>query len=323
MERLTLADFEHQAHEFDAAVDQASGIDPFCSRSDWILPANAAFSPGRHAFIYTAPCGWIAFMQRSVGRTSYLEPLEAMWGMGSPLITNTQELVVRFRELLTNHTNVNAAIIPGIFDHSPLWQRAATVLASRFHVATGPVATRHIASLRGGLDGFLSRRSRNFRKNMRKAYRRAKDAGIRFAPCSLTSAATTKGVVARIMRVETASWKGHLGVGVDQGSMREFYERMLVRLIARKSARLWFATHNGRDVAYVLGGVCGRRYRGLQFSFDQAFTAYSLGNLCQYHQIIELCEQGCTVYDLGMGMDYKQHWADDTCNSTCLIVKRA
>src|SRR5688572_32387452 len=52
-------------------------------------------------------------------------------------------------------------------------------------------------------------------------------------------------------------------------------------------------------------------YRGLQFSYDDAFAQLGLGGLLQYHQIVELCAEGVTRYDLGTEMDYKRRWAED------------
>jgi CelD/BcsL family acetyltransferase involved in cellulose biosynthesis len=85
---------------------------------------------------------------------------------------------------------------------------------------------------------------------------------------------------------------------------------MLPRLAARGALRLMFARHEGRDVAYILGAVAGDTYRGLQFSFDDAYRDDSLGNLAQYHQIAALCDEGVTRYDLGSGFPYKRRWAE-------------
>ena len=50
--------------------------------------------------------------------------------------------------------------------------------------------------------------------------------------------------------------------------MFDFYQRALPRLAARGALRLSFARDGERDVGYVLGGVLGDTYRGLQLSYD-------------------------------------------------------
>ena len=44
--------------------------------------------------------------------------------------------------------------------------------------------------------------------------------------------------------------------------------------------------------------------------------------LLQYHQIIELCEEGVARYDLGTEMDYKRRWAEDVMETEMLVLVR-
>src|SRR5690606_24575420 len=95
------------------------------------------------------------------------------------------------------------------------------------------------------------------------------------------------------------------------------------RLVRRGCQRTIFAMHEGRDVGYVFGGVMGTSYRGLQFSYDQDYEQLSIGSLLQYHQITELCAQGCTSYDLGTDLAYKRRWSDGVMETLLLIVGQA
>ena len=61
-------------------------------------------------------------------------------------------------------------------------------------------------------------------------------------------------------------------------------------------------------------------YRGLQFSYDDEWSALSLGSLCQYHQIAGLCREGVARYDLGTDMEYKRRWAEEQFETTLLVV---
>jgi len=93
-------------------------------------------------------------------------------------------------------------------------------------------------------------------------------------------------------------------------------------LSARGRLRLIFARHEDRDIGYVLGGVLGDTYRGLQVSFDADYERYSVGSLCQLAQITELCEHGYARYDLGTYMSYKLRWAELVVESAVMLVSR-
>jgi CelD/BcsL family acetyltransferase involved in cellulose biosynthesis len=75
-----------------------------------------------------------------------------------------------------------------------------------------------------------------------------------------------------------------------------------------------FATHEGRDIGYIFGGMAGEIYRGQQFSFDDTWRDMSIGNLLQYEQLAWLCEEGAHRYDMGPltgpFMEYKEHWTE-------------
>ena len=127
----------------------------------------------------------------------------------------------------------------------------------------------------------------------------------------------------RVLAVEETSWKGREGNGLAVPEMAEFYRRMLPRLAREGAVRAHVARHEGRDVAVILGAVVdtpeGETYRGLQFSFDERYRSYSLGNLAQLQQITALADEGVALYDLGSEVDYKRRWGED-CLETLTIV---
>jgi CelD/BcsL family acetyltransferase involved in cellulose biosynthesis len=136
----------------------------------------------------------------------------------------------------------------------------------------------------------------------------------------VTSAADAEALYARILAIETRSWKGEDGVGIHQGPMNRFYADMLPRLAARGRQRTLFARLGDQDVAYCLGAVFDGEYRGLQFSYDREHRALSLGSLLQYHQIVELTAEGVHRYDLGQDMDYKRRWAEEEFETVLLVL---
>jgi hypothetical protein len=325
MDALTLDELDRQADAFDEAVAAMPDIDHFCSSSAWILPAEAALMPPREPWLFHGEHGYVAMMrgQHPEG-WCYVEPLESMWGLACPLIgRDSERLAAAFAELCRQRRDDwEVALLSGIGPGSRLCMSVVKHLAPRYELRLGPRAVRHVADLAGGVDAFLGRRSRNFRRALRRAQRDAEAAGIVFETVHATDAAAALAAYERIVGVEARSWKGMAGVGIESGTMHGFYHEMLPRLAARGRLRLIFARHEDRDVGYILGAVFLGTYRGLQFSFDAEYRALALGNLCQYQQIQALCAEGVGRYDLGSDMEYKRRWSDTTHDTIALIALR-
>jgi len=60
----------------------------------------------------------------------------------------------------------------------------------------------------------------------------------------------------------------------------------------------------------------------LQFSYDADLSQFGIGGLLQYHQVVELCDEGIARYDLGTEMDYKRRWAEDIMETEMLVLVR-
>src|SRR5205823_6218952 len=159
-------------------------------------------------------------------------------------------------------------ILAGMTANGPQRQALERVLPQRWERRRGTPTLRHVASLEGGVDGFLGRRSRELRKSIRKSLRGASHAGLSFEGVRATSADGAEALYEQNQSVEAASWKARDGVGISAGPMRAFYGLMLPRLCARGQQRTVFACMRGRDVGYILGAVFEGEYRGLQFSYD-------------------------------------------------------
>jgi CelD/BcsL family acetyltransferase involved in cellulose biosynthesis len=102
--------------------------------------------------------------------------------------------------------------------------------------------------------------------------------------------------------------------------MADFYRQMLRRLAARGAARVMFARRDGQDLGYILGGVLGEGYRGLQFGFAEEVAPLSLGNLLQVRQIEALCREGVRAYDLGAEVAYKRRWGDRVRETVTIVA---
>ena len=320
MQPIDLADV---ADEFDAEVAQTPAIDRFCSSSAWVLAAAGALMPPRASFSFRGEHGYFAAM-RGVHPAGfpYIEPVELAWGLAAPLIgKDAVGLVEEVVPLLAGRRDWQLAILAGHTASGPQRRALEQLLPPRWEKRRGQPTVRHVASLDGGIDGFLGRRSRELRKSLRKSLRAADAEGMVFE--SVRAGAGEAGALYdRIQAIEEHSWKSQEGVGISAGPMRAFYAAMLPRLCALGQQRTIFARLGDRDVGYILGAVMGGEYRGLQFSYDDELSRFGIGGLLQYHQVVELCGEGVARYDLGTEMDYKRRWAEDIMETEMLVLVR-
>ncbi len=320
MEPIDLAAY---ADDFDREVAHTPAIDRFCSSSAWILAATAALMPPRAPFSFRGQAGYFAAM-RGVHPAGfpYVEPVELAWGLAAPLIgADPAALVAEVVPLLAARRDWQLAIFSGMTVTGPQRRALDATLPARWERRRGQPTIRHVASLDGGIDGFLARRSRDLRKSLRKSLRDSKDAGMTFESVRARQA-EANALYDRIQAVEAKSWKSREGVGIHAGPMRAFYGTMLPRLCQLGQQRTIFARLADRDVGYILGAVMAGEYRGLQFSYDADLADFGIGGLLQYHQILELCEEGIARYDLGTEMDYKRRWAEDIMETEMLVLVR-
>ncbi len=323
MQALSLDAFAAMAAEFDQWVRRCPDIDSFCSSSDWILPAAAELMPPRDPFLWRGRSGWVAMM-RGVHAQGwrYLEPLEASWGLACPLIGDDAEAIATdFAQLVRRaESEWDVLLLSCVPSTSRLRAQLERRLGAHYEIGQQGNTVRHIADLRGGLAGFLGRRSRNFRRSLQRSRRRAAAAGVEFTALRPTDPAGADVLFDRALAVERRSWKGEAGLGIDTPGFGDFYRSMLRRLALRGGLRARFARQEGGDVGFVLGGVLDRGYRGLQLSYDRRLRDVGLGNLLQLEEITELCAEGFESYDLGTGLEYKQRWAEGVLASDVLIV---
>jgi hypothetical protein len=322
MHPVSLAELAERADQFDDCAVATPDIDVFCSSTDWILPACEALMPSRTPWLFRGTVGWVALMRgRHPRGFRYVEPLEALWGMACPLLGPRPEaLVDDLARVCRERTGEwHVLVLSGIPRGSLLEAALRDRFGRMWMVRPGGSMGHCVASLAGGVDGFLARRSRNFRRGLDKAGRAAARSGVVFEPHHDDD---PDALFDRALAIEARSWKGRQGVGIDTGRMRDFYRAITRRLSRRGGLRAWLARAGDRDVGYVLGGVRGATYRGLQFSYDAELEHLSVGNLLQLRQIEELCAQGFVEYDLGMEMDYKHRWAEDTRYADVHLVMR-
>jgi hypothetical protein len=285
--------------------------------------------PPRTLFARRGESGWVTLARVDrVGVRPALEPLEAAWCLASPLAFSGDPAALA-RELaaeLMRDEPSAVLFLAGIVETSSLFRALVTALAPAYRLSArvAPPTRRFRASLEGGVDGFLSRRSPSFRAGLRQAVRKASASGVRFEPVRVESEADATVLYARLLAVEARSWKGLAGDGLTLPEMQKFYAEMLPRLARKSAIRAQVGVCDGEDVAMVVGGVVdtaeGPVYRGLQFSFDDAHRSLSLGNLAQLAQITTLTAEGVAIYDLGSEVEYKRRWGEQCFETVTLVA---
>jgi CelD/BcsL family acetyltransferase involved in cellulose biosynthesis len=334
METLDRRALQTARAEIDLAFSRTRHVDQFCSSSAWTFSADATLMPPRELYCRRGEHGWALLARRvhedSTSRAwSSLESLESAWCLASPLAAREGEELSFARELAAEwatSASRDVLFLSGLVEGSPLFLGLVTLLRGTHALTTqlAPKARRFRASLAGGTDGFLARRSSSFRERLRQAERKAARAGVHFEPVPAATEADAIALYDRLLAVEARSWKGLSGEGLLVPSMQEFYRHMLPMLAPTQALRARVGRRGGDDVAMIVGAVIetceGPTYRGLQFSFDDAHRALSLGNLAQLDQIRSLSDEGVACYDLGSEVDYKRRWGEGCLETVTLVA---
>jgi len=310
MDWLTLDELDRNAKEFDALVYQTPQIDTFCSASAWTIPAARTMLESADPFITRSEDGFVAMMLTPMSNgLQAAVPLEIGWGLAAPFAGPDQErLVAQLRRMWAEQSDrVNALIVSGIPASGPWSESIVKTFVSTHRIGLGETCGRCMASLDGGLDGYLARRSPGFRAKLRQAIRRAARSGVDY---EYHCKDPTESIFERVLAVESDSWKGRAGQGFDQPPGEDFYRLMSKRLHQQDSLRVVFVRQEDQDIGFVLGGVAGPVYRGLQMSFRAGYEELQPGNLGQIKMIERLIADGVSTYDLGTDMPYKRRWAE-------------
>ncbi|HJD98040.1 GNAT family N-acetyltransferase [Mailhella massiliensis] len=311
------------------AAARSGKPDPFSCTPAWQLAFHDAFYPSRRLLIEEEEGNIMAFAEMALpsGRAIFT-PLESHWISGCPLLgPDAEELLAHAVALFARNTHVlpPAFLISGMEMDSPLLMQLYRNLGHFCRFLEQPFSLQRSASLEGGMDGYLSRRSANFRAKMKKARRKALAQGVMMERHVPAEPAEADRLYGRMLAVEEKSWKGLEHCGMAETPSREFYHTMIRRLSLYQGARVMFATHEGKDIGFIFGGMAGPYYRGQQFSYAADWKAFSIGDLLQLEQLLWLCEEGALRYDMGMSdhpsMAYKIHWAEkEQILQACVIL---
>ena len=304
--------------------------DPFCSTPAWQLAFHDAFSPDQRVLLKESDGNVLSFAEMILSpERIFITPLEPAWLFGCPLLG--KDAVTVFGEALAAFSKMYAPTYPaivvsGIRPGGILSKRLLNAAGRSFNIYLHSTGVQCAASLAGGVDGYLSRRSANHREKLRKTIKKAKNHGLSFERTIPRSVEEADAAYARMLAVELSSWKGIGKCGMAEPVVKDFYAFMMQRLAPSGTGRIIFARHDGKDVGFIFGGLAGKIYRGQQFSYANDWKSLSIGNLMQLEKITWLCEERIKRYDMGSldgpRMHYKSHWTEKTISHQTWLFKK-
>lgn len=311
--------------EYDAAVAVTPAVARYCSCSDWVLPAHRHLCGERRLHVRREGDTWLALAEGPLMQVmDTLQPLDALWCFSSSLIgPDARASVDLLEDFLEDKTPPpQMVLLGGIPWDSDLHLYLRRGYGGRWRVHALPGTDCLQASLAGGADGFLSRRSGKFRAGLRRSVRLANERDVSFE--LVRAAPDADALFKRLLATEQSSWKWQAGESIFQAdNTRAFYEELIARSCASGRLRVAFARREGMDIGYAFGAALGGVFRGLQMSYHREHGDLAPGNLCQWELIRHCAEEGLETYDLGMDIDYKARWAEHKLKLITLLMIRA
>jgi len=327
---LQESEFEPIQAVWTHAAISTQQADPLCSSPMWQLAFYEAFCPTLRLFVESASDSLICFAEKIFSPSDiFLTPIESHWFFGCPLLgRHAVDLLARSMEFFAVEyaPHFPKIVISGVRPKRSLAYRLIKTFSNDFAITVHSWGLQCAASLKGGVDGYLARRSPGFRKKLKNAHQRTASRGISFERILPVSPEGALAAYSRMINVEKASWKGIHSCGMAESLAREFYAAMIRRMVRRANARVIMARCDDKDIGFIFGGIAGGIYRGQQFSYDDEWGEFSVGNLMQLEQIAWLCEEMAVRYDMGpiigQGMEYKKYWAEKRIAFQCWMLEK-
>lgn len=290
--------------------------DPVCCAPNWNLTYREVACPESRLFIRGDDNALVLFREY-LGDEPRLYPIESGWMFGKTLLGDAApELLAEcVEDFAREYGRAPIMVVSGVQRRREETARLYRLYSRAYNFYSSDFTVQCSASLEGGLDGWLGRRSANHRAKLRKAAKKIRALGTVFERVRPATPEESRRAYARMLAVEKRGWKGINRCGITVSPSTEFYDALIRRLAREKAAYIIFAVLDGEDIGFIFGGAAGDVYRGQQFSYDDAFRAYSVGNILQLEKVRWLCELGFARYDMGPitgpRMDYKAHWTEN------------
>jgi CelD/BcsL family acetyltransferase involved in cellulose biosynthesis len=176
---------------------------------------------------------------------------------------------------------------------------------------TGSSPNLPYARIDDGWDAYLSRRSRNFRADLKRKERSLRD-GYAVEYSRTTAAHDLDRDLGVFFRLHDERWNRRGGSTSSTDRIRAFFQIVARRCLDHGWLRLWQMSADEAPAAAFFGWSIGPTYSYYLAGFDAALARHSPGTLLLAHTIKDAVADGCGRYDLLLGDEqYKARFADD------------
>jgi CelD/BcsL family acetyltransferase involved in cellulose biosynthesis len=169
-------------------------------------------------------------------------------------------------------------VLSRIPEHSPVIARWRSVARGRGLVAAGPVAGTVGVPIESGWEAYLARLSSRRRYDLRRARRRAGEAGKVVVRIHSPRPEQVEGMFAELVRIEAAGWKDRSGSSLRQRHhLRQFFRHYAALASRSGILRFSFLDVDGKAIAAQLSVEYAKRLWVLKIGYDEAWSRCSPG----------------------------------------------
>lgn len=203
-------------------------------------------------------------------------------------------------------------VLERVFAHSPLIAAVRGAYQGRGLVVVRPVVGCPWIALEVGWTQPEQLLPPGRRSDMRRARRKAEEAGsVRYEVVSPT-AAQLGPLLEEAFAVEAAGWKGREGTSLaNDAALGSFYRRYAAAAADTGALRLAFMRIGGQTAAMQFAIECGQRFWLLKIGYDERFARCSPGALLMVETIRYAARRGLRTYEfLGTAQPWTRMWTE-------------
>jgi CelD/BcsL family acetyltransferase involved in cellulose biosynthesis len=138
-------------------------------------------------------------------------------------------------------------------------------------------------SLDGNFNKYLSTRSKGFRKNITRRFKKVQDAGLAIRIGRVTKSEEMRAAITRFGNMETMGWKGTIGTAVHSDNVQgHFYTDVMRNFAKRGKASIYGLYFDDILVAMQLCIASSNMLILLKTTYDESQSYFSPGRLLLY-----------------------------------------
>jgi CelD/BcsL family acetyltransferase involved in cellulose biosynthesis len=204
-----------------------------------------------------------------------------------------------------------------MFPATNRWQRfLAAAERRRLHQVARGRGVTGVIELRGSWEEYVASRSRNFRRQMRVARKRAESEGtLDLLLVDSTLEDECESLLRRGFEVEDRSWKAEGGTSTlrTDGAF-PFFLAQAKLLLQSGHLLLSYLTLDGQPIAFEYGWQCKGTYHSLKVGYDEGYSHLSPGQLLRCRMLETFFAEGRIhrVDFLGPLSEATAKWATET-----------